>query len=191
MPYICTYPNCRDGVRMYRSRHDWTEHEKKAHRSVWRCFNHPDMTFNSPSELQSHLESEHGDLVATTQVQTLVTLGESSVSDSRTNCPICLVRGPFHKGMTNHVAFHLEKFALFSIRGHLTADDDSKIVQALGSSACSERSDLSFEIESNRSEDRSAVQALHSSVGGLRLQNKNPTVSLRPLSLNSTKLTLR
>jgi len=33
----------------------------------------------------------------------------------RTKCPICLIDGPFEKGLDNHLSFHLEAFAIFSI----------------------------------------------------------------------------
>lgn len=161
MPYFCTYADCPDGMRMYSSRQDWIEHEKTAHRKEWRCFNHTDTTFKSPSELRRHLEVEHNTSVFQSQIQTLVDLGERDSPDTRTICPICFVQGPFPKGLMNHIAFHLERFALFSIKGRFFEtqadsgeDDDSKIVHGLGSSTtASDKSRTSFAVDVDQSVD--------------------------------------
>ena len=125
-PYICTYPNCPDGLRIYGSRTAWLEHERLVHRRVWQCFEHAEPLFAFQDELRNHLESEHCKDVTETQILNLLDVSESSVADARTKCPICLLEGPFSKGMENHISFHLETFATFSIsRGISTGDEDA------------------------------------------------------------------
>jgi hypothetical protein len=168
MPYFCTYADCLDGMRMYSSRRDWIEHEKMAHLKEWRCFNHTDTAFKSSSELRRHIEVEDSTSVSQSQVQTLVILGERNSPDTRTMCPICFLQGPFSKGLTNHIAFHLERFALFSIKGHFFEtqadsgdDDDSKIVHGLGSSTASDKSSISFTVDVDRSVGFDTLQSVN------------------------------
>jgi hypothetical protein len=153
---------------MYSSRRDWIEHEKMAHLKEWRCFNHTDTAFKSSSELRRHIEVEDSTSVSQSQVQTLVTLGERNSPDTRTMCPVCFLQGPFSKGLTNHIAFHLERFALFSIKGHFFEtqadsgdDDDSKIVHGLGSSTASDKSSISFTLDVDRSLGFSTLQSVN------------------------------
>ena len=128
-PYICTYPGCSDALQMYSSRHRWLEHERLAHRRVSQCFHHADSIFSSPATLRDHLKSktEHGEYVTETQIEALLDVCESSIADTRTTCPICLADGPFKKGFDNHVSFHLESFAIFSVpRGIILDETESE-----------------------------------------------------------------
>ena len=100
---------------MYSSRHGWLEHERLVHRRVWQCFEHVDAIYPSPTELQNHLQAEHGDRITQSQIQDLLAVSESSMMDKRSYCPICLFTGPFEKGLGNHIAFHLESFAVFAL----------------------------------------------------------------------------
>jgi hypothetical protein len=151
---------------MYGSRHDWIEHEEAAHLKEWRCFDHTETPFKSTSELRRGLEVEHGTSVSQFQMQTLVDLGERNAPDTRTTCPICYIQGPFSKGLTNHIAFHFEKLALFSIKGHFfetqadsDEDDDSKAVHDHGYSIASDKSNISFAPDVGQSEDFNTHQS--------------------------------
>ena len=123
-PYICTFPECSDGFQMYSSRRLWLEHERLVHRRIWQCFHHVNAVFPSSAELQNHLQSEHSFTKA--QIQTLLDVCESSVKDIRTKCPICLEKGPFERGLDNHLSSHLEIFATFSIPRGIFSSDESK-----------------------------------------------------------------
>lgn len=48
-PYVCTYPDCVDGHRLYGSRQAWFDHESTAHRQYWR----PAITLASISALKN------------------------------------------------------------------------------------------------------------------------------------------
>ena len=125
-PYICTYHDCSDAFQMYSSRHRWLEHERLVHRRIWQCFGHANAVFASSSELRNHLQSQHSEGVTEAQIQNLLDVCESSVADTRTKCPICLVEGPFKRGLDNHLSFHLETFATFSVPRSIFSGEESE-----------------------------------------------------------------
>jgi hypothetical protein len=125
-PYICTYPDCSDAFQMYSSRHRWLEHERLVHRRIWQCFGHANTVFASSSELRGHLRSQHSEGITEAQIQNLLDVCESSVVDTRTKCPICLIEGPFKRGLDNHLSFHLETFAAFSVPRSICSGEESE-----------------------------------------------------------------
>lgn len=149
-PYICTYLECSDAFQLHSSRLLWLEHERLVHRRIWRCFNHVDAVFASSEELRNHFQSKLHNFTKA-QIKNLLDVCESSVKDTRTKCPICL-EGPFEKGLENHLSFHLEKFATFSVpRGNFSGDEseyradcNSEKVQGLRSDISRESISLSF-----------------------------------------------
>jgi len=145
-PYICTYNECEDRDRLFNSRTAWLEHERLGHRRVWLCFEHTEPKFWSKVALQHHLESEHGNNITETQIQDLVEVSELSVEDTRTACPFCLLEGPFPKGFKNHMAFHMWKFAAFSvprdISTHIEDDIDANDNQSGRAQGLSSRDSL-------------------------------------------------
>ncbi|XTI84220.1 hypothetical protein V2W45_1366184 [Cenococcum geophilum] len=124
-PYICTYEKCEERDHLFSSRIAWLEHERLSHRRTWQCFEHAESKFWSKAALQHHLESEHGNDITETQIQNLVEVSELSVAETRITCPFCLLGAPFRKGFENHMAFHMQMFAAFSVsRDNLTHDND-------------------------------------------------------------------
>jgi len=143
-PYICTYHDCSDAFQMYSSRHRWLEHERLVHRRIWQCFGHANAVFASSSELRDHLQSQHSEGVTEAQIQNLLDVCESSVVDTRTKCPICLIEGPFKKGLDNHLSFHLETFATFSVpRSIFSREESESGVDGNSENAQGLRSDIS------------------------------------------------
>ena len=143
-PYICTYPDCSDAFQMYSSRHRWLEHERLVHRRIWQCFGHANAVFASSSELRGHLRSQHSEGVTEAQIQNLLDICESRVVDTRTKCPICLIEGPFKKGLDNHLSFHLETFATFSVpRSIFLGEESESGVDGNSENAQGLRSDIS------------------------------------------------
>ncbi|RDW59873.1 hypothetical protein BP6252_12960 [Coleophoma cylindrospora] len=142
-PYICTYPHCSEAVQMYSKRHAWLEHERLVHRRVWRCFDHADAVFGSSAKLRQHLQLQHRTSVTETQIRSLIDVCESSVADTRAQCPICLLTGPFKKGLDNHLAFHLETFATFSISRGNFSEEPSESQDGMSKRAQGPRSDVS------------------------------------------------
>ncbi|KAF7509474.1 hypothetical protein GJ744_008037 [Endocarpon pusillum] len=124
-PYVCTYPDCYDGLQMYNTRHAWLEHERLVHRRVWQCFKHKTIVFRSKLDLRRHLELQHNDDVTEAQVQDLLDVSESSLADAREKCPVCLIDRRFIEPLDKHMSSHLEKLATFSAsRGIPTSDEE-------------------------------------------------------------------
>lgn len=100
---------------MYSSRSQWAEHEAQSHRKIWQCYEHSNAFFRSPELLTNHLRTPHTSSLTKSQISDLVDVAETSLIDERTFCPICLIDGPFQKGLHNHLANHLERIALFAL----------------------------------------------------------------------------
>jgi hypothetical protein len=115
-PYSCTYPDCDSPELLFRSRREWAEHEA-SHRKVWRCAEHPEAVYKSPSGLENHLRQEHLDSFPESQLSKIVELGEASTVDLRPKCPICHASADMEGlgGFHNHIANHLERIATFAL----------------------------------------------------------------------------
>ncbi|KAF4979136.1 hypothetical protein FZEAL_4626 [Fusarium zealandicum] len=122
-PYICTYDGCSQPNKLYRSRRQWLEHEESTHRSIWRCQDHPDSVFSSPADFRNHLSHEH-EGVTKQKIEGLVSLLSSVLVDGRKSCPICFQDAPFPRGLTSHIANHLERIALFALPVSSSETDD-------------------------------------------------------------------
>ena len=93
----------------------WVDHESSRHRRLYRCYEHPELLYKSPDRLKLHLQMDHASRLTDGQMDSLVELSGVSVSDERSHCPICFEPGPFAKGLENHLAHHLERFAMFAL----------------------------------------------------------------------------
>ncbi|KAH9233822.1 hypothetical protein K456DRAFT_310244 [Colletotrichum gloeosporioides 23] len=109
-PYMCTYDDC-------------SEHEAKAHRRVWRCFEHKDL-FKSRSALVRHFEISHPNL-SEAQIQHMSELAVVSTKDERVVCPYCQSHGPFESNLADHIALHMERMASFAVPRSSGEEDDS------------------------------------------------------------------
>lgn len=123
-PYMCTYEDCPDADALYASRSAWLAHEANVHRRVWRCFAHPEPLFTSQDSLENHLEAEHGAVLANSQIREITKLSHTSTVDQRSMCPFCQSSGPFERGLSNHMAFHMEQLACFAVPRSSSADED-------------------------------------------------------------------
>lgn len=198
-PYVCTYPDCLDGLQVYGSRTAWLEHERLVHRRVWQCFEHRNAVFSSQSDLQNHLESKHSDITET-HVQNLLETSESSIGDSRSRCPICLLEGPFAHGLDKHLAYHLESFAVFSVFSGLSnagkgEDDESSAEgqsgQAQGLGSVDSLRSLSLHFESNPSLASTSVLEDPDTEGAIHPESAStvaaPSPKMKKLSLADYK----
>ncbi|KAF4960065.1 hypothetical protein FSARC_10560 [Fusarium sarcochroum] len=130
-PYVCTYENCTRGNELYRSRKRWVEHEETAHRCSWRCRDHPDVLYATSDGLRSHFLLEHDRSLNSEQVDDLLRISTVGRADDRGSCPICFEQQPFSKGLTNHLANHLERIALFALPMTVLEDsNDQKLSQS-------------------------------------------------------------
>ncbi|KAF4996931.1 hypothetical protein FDECE_12254 [Fusarium decemcellulare] len=114
-PYVCTYEECTRGGELYRSRKRWVEHEEMTHRCSWRCRDHPNVLYASLELFRNHLTTDHSASLQSDDIDEFARISAVSRADDRETCPICFEQQPFPKGLTNHLANHLERIALFSL----------------------------------------------------------------------------
>ncbi|KAF5622007.1 meiosis-specific serine threonine kinase mek1 [Fusarium sp. NRRL 52700] len=62
-----------------------------------------------------HLSRDHDRGLSVEQLQDLTDVSRLGRIDDRDACPICFKEQPFPKGLTNHLANHLERISLFSL----------------------------------------------------------------------------
>lgn len=116
-PYVCTYEICNSANDPYQSRKAWVDHEESVHRPSWRCRDHPDAWYAPSASFQSHLLLDHDRSLSGEQLEDLTNVFKLGRVDDRNVCPICFEEQPFLKGLTNHLANHLERIALFLCQG--------------------------------------------------------------------------
>lgn len=124
-PYVCTYPDCVDGHRLYESRQAWFDHESTAHRQCWRCRDHPSLNFSTQELLEAHLETSHKDIPSSRARTDFSEISEATFDDTRDKCPFCLVATNNILNMPNHLANHLERVATFSLPRHLDDNEEA------------------------------------------------------------------
>ncbi|KAL9074029.1 MAG: hypothetical protein Q9157_004538 [Trypethelium eluteriae] len=124
-PYICTYRQCNEENLLFSSSTTWLEHERLGHRRIWQCFEHADPEFSSRAALQDHLQSEHGNDITKTQILNLVEVSGSTIAETRTSCPFCFLEAPFNKKFEDHVASHMQAFAVYSLSRNISDPEEN------------------------------------------------------------------
>jgi O-acetyl-ADP-ribose deacetylase (regulator of RNase III) len=124
-PYVCTYEKCHEPNQLYRSRREWEAHEA-THRRAWKCPQHPDVIFRSPSGLTRHLTEVHTtEHLTEQQLQSIVAISATSTEDVR-SCPVCLVDRSLVPNLQSHIANHLERLATFALPRDVESDGDKE-----------------------------------------------------------------
>ena len=110
---MCTYNDCWDSKHLYDTRRDWMQHEQ-AHRKVFRCPEHPDEAFASLQVYEDHLHSIHN--YDNEISEALINhASDSTLGAPDRICPVCSFSARTARSLQNHIALHLERFALFSL----------------------------------------------------------------------------
>jgi hypothetical protein len=122
-PYVCTYETCNSANDLYQSRKAWVDHEEAVHRPSWRCRDHPDTLYVAGADFKRHLLRKHDRGLSGEQLEDLTNVSKLGRVDDRDFCPICLEEQPFPRGLTNHLANHLERIALFALPTTITSDE--------------------------------------------------------------------
>lgn len=123
-PYVCMYNDCSTPEQLFSTRMAWLSHEASVHRRLWECRKHAEQ-FDSLSEIENHFRKQHSELQSQTDIDIQVSGSYTNMPDSRTTCPICLIDGPFEKGLENHLANHLERVSLFALPRNTEETDQS------------------------------------------------------------------
>ncbi|PKK49182.1 hypothetical protein CI102_3828 [Trichoderma harzianum] len=144
-PYICTFEHCSDSEQLYDNRDDWIQHEISTHQIVFRCPKHEEETFTTLATYEEHTQKHHKEDVMSPS------FARSTTTNIHRSCPVCSIVLGTSKKFWNHIALHLERFAMFSLP-RCTYDDNEGGSRGRSASAIFD-SDRSFnedpDVESN------------------------------------------
>ncbi|KAF2174374.1 hypothetical protein K469DRAFT_536329, partial [Zopfia rhizophila CBS 207.26] len=112
-PYHCTYELCQDPNRLYGSRREWLDHENQ-HTRVWHCQVHGE-EFETQPEYVQHLDSKHTHSKPECYSSELIAAVVGPSLKPHRNCPFCPTPFSDTIQMQKHIAYHLERIALFAL----------------------------------------------------------------------------
>lgn len=118
-PYICTFGDCLYANRTFGVREDWFQHELDNHRlrKIWSCqsCNH---NVDEAEDMELHLSEKHRTSADKGHLSLMVASCERYSDDGIPNqaCPFCGCHFEAAKMLEEHVADHMEQFALTSIQ---------------------------------------------------------------------------
>jgi hypothetical protein len=133
-PYMCTFDKCLRAEKTFAIRDEWFRHELESHRilKVWVCHSCV-KEFSSAQAFEEHLQLNHGNISGPSQMAMMVQLcvKHSQIHPKEEVCPLCALKLCVEE-MRDHIASHLEQFALTSINGDESSEeDDSDDIQSV------------------------------------------------------------
>jgi hypothetical protein len=124
-PYQCTYPDCGEPDRTYGSRQEWLTHEGLTHERVWCCSTHVSDEFETQLDYLRHLDDEHASESTPRSPELVAACMRPSAIPHR-SCPLCPMSFVAVAEMQNHIAYHLERFALLALPKQSELDGGSE-----------------------------------------------------------------
>ena len=164
---------------MFADRESWLRHEIETHRVEWFCSFCSHSVCNSRADLESHMQSKHGDRFQDNQLSALLDASKrASDRIAVDSCPFCFKYGKKQKSMNahlntdklfidvkdfrhfySHVGKHMEQLALFAlptIDGLQEGDFESEEAHSgAGTNSRSTRFDFTDSSSSNDGKDLS------------------------------------
>jgi NB-ARC domain len=133
-PYMCTFDKCLRAEKTFAGRDDWFRHELESHRilKVWVCHSCV-KEFSSAQAFEEHLQMKHNNISGPSQMAMMVALcvKHSEIHLKEEVCPLCALKLTV-EAMRDHIASHLEQYALTSINGDESSEeDDSDEIQSV------------------------------------------------------------
>ena len=122
-PYVCTYPDCKEGDQLYDRWKDWANHEQFSHAArIWCCTYHPSLDFKNVEDFKRHWQTSHRDQLTSPDeaARSHVTISQGSGR----LCPICRCESKTTDSLLQHIATHLQRIALFALPKHSSGDDE-------------------------------------------------------------------
>jgi hypothetical protein len=127
-PYLCTFDYCPQASMTFADSERWFRHEIEHHRgelilkkTFWRC-QYCREDFEPAPAFESHLRQKHGNVCGPLQIEAMLSLCVKSLDRPTDHlCPLCS-GGIIAETLKDHIANHLEQFALICIDG----DDSSE-----------------------------------------------------------------
>ena len=127
-PYICLFSDCTLGLRTFRSRREWINHEFQVHRvnTQWWC-NICNEPFDTQGLLRAHIEGSHQQAAVLLQAEEVFTASKRLIpKDARAEiCPFCLTApAQTQNGFAGHVGRHLREISLVALPRLESPSDD-------------------------------------------------------------------
>jgi hypothetical protein len=124
-PYMCTFSDCSKSEHLFRSQHEWFEHELEVHRQYWYC-NQCNEKFSSVAAFKKHLQRAHSDSFSEGFLPTVIERCTRPDKSSQ-KCPLCGEIQKFDR-LQRHLGSHLQQIALFVLRSIEDLDEEGKSV---------------------------------------------------------------
>jgi hypothetical protein len=133
-PYLCTADTCPRTDKTYGLKDEWFRHELQYHRipKIWLCKS-CSQSFEQEEVFGQHVTEMHGD-IGPNEVAIMITFCENYAASPLLPqiCPLCGLSFEIVDTFKDHIAFHLEQWALTSV----ISEDESDYGDD-GSESCS------------------------------------------------------
>ncbi|KAK3299685.1 uncharacterized protein B0H64DRAFT_389280 [Chaetomium fimeti] len=121
-PYTCILNECPKPLQLYLTRKEWAQHMREDHEvsKYWLCSACLEPTrFDLESHFDTHLRTQHGDVVEENQIPIFVSMSTYTSPPSLLTCPLCPPRPDDEEvepdAILEHAAEHVHSFSLQSL----------------------------------------------------------------------------
>ncbi|KAH6845817.1 hypothetical protein B0I37DRAFT_344991 [Chaetomium sp. MPI-CAGE-AT-0009] len=121
-PYTCILDECPKPLQLYLTRKEWAQHMREEHEAskYWLCSACLEPTrFDLESHFDTHLRTQHGDVVQEDQIHTFVSMSTYTSPPSFLSCPLCPQQPDDEEvdsdAILDHAAEHVHSFSLQSL----------------------------------------------------------------------------
>lgn len=134
-PFTCVLRECRHPDKLYDDYTDWTKHMREEHSSskFWLCtMCNVETRFSDEKSFAQHLSSQHEATVPLEHLDIFVQAASRSAPLELDQCPLCPPGKTFAtntSALVDHVARHLQDFALYSLPWSTPAEDEADLVR--------------------------------------------------------------
>ena len=126
-PYMCTYELCAREQKTYGSKEDWFRHELNAHRipKIYFCQT-CELEYEEQALLEQHLGEVHDKSLQPQELAVIASMCErfSQKSPAYQGCHLCGESCQNMQILRDHLADHLEQFALASVKSPEELEED-------------------------------------------------------------------
>lgn len=141
-PYLCTYELCPREQKTYGSKDEWFRHELNSHRipKVYFCQS-CNLEYDEQEFLETHLSEMHNSNLRPQELSVIASMCErfSQSTSKDYACNLCGEVTASTEILRDHLADHLEQFALSSIKEEDAVEEDSPLSPQLSDSGSERR----------------------------------------------------
>jgi hypothetical protein len=125
-PYVCLFEHCPRSDHLYKSRHEWFEHERQQHRREWFC-DACDRRFPSASSFKQHLTQKHTHAFKSLNEIDVVTERGERATGPKLTCPFCGAMEISPHLLQKHLGRHMQQLSIFVLPGSDLAEEESEL----------------------------------------------------------------